>query len=160
MATIPPTVYDTTGLDSTTAAQMAQLVASDSASGKPFTLTGPNATAIATAAAAVNGSTLASTGAPATGTGGAAGNGWDSGAIAGSIQNGQFQANPNSPMQQAQVLGGPGTAGSTVQGWFAAHLGNYGLVALGVLLGLGALLISNKDTIVNVGTKVAKAVAA
>jgi hypothetical protein len=153
-----PTIYDTTGIDSAAAQQMAQNVAADTASGKAFSIVGPNADGIASAAALIGGSTIAApTAAPAQ-PGGATGETatpTTTPDIVGTIKNGAFVANPNSPAQKAQILGGPGTAGSTVSGWFAAHLGNYGLVVLGALLGLGAILISNRQTVV----KIAKAAA-
>lgn len=50
-------------------------------------------------------------------------------------------------------------ATSTALGWVQANLANYGLVILGVVLGVGALLVSQKSTIVNVGKTAAKVAA-
>lgn len=60
----------------------------------------------------------------------------------------------NSPKLQAAVKQGTGSTGTS---WLAAHAGNYGLVAFGAILALGALLISQKGTIVKVTSTAAKA---
>ena len=63
-------------------------------------------------------------------------------------------ANPQT-LQQYQQAGQAGAAAAApVQTWIQAHAGNWGLVILGVVLGVGALLISQKDTIINVSKKV------
>lgn len=43
--------------------------------------------------------------------------------------------------------------------YLETHAANWGLIALGVVLGVGALLISQKETIVQIGTTVAKVAA-
>jgi hypothetical protein len=79
--------------------------------------------------------------------------------IIGSIgKDGTFTPNPNNPEQQQQI--GSGAAVSNgVANWVQSHAANYGLVVLGALLALGALLISQRQTIVQVG-KIAAEVAA
>ena len=40
--------------------------------------------------------------------------------------------------------------------WLQNHMANYGLIALGIILAIGALLISQKSTIVNIGKQAAQ----
>jgi hypothetical protein len=58
-------------------------------------------------------------------------------------------------LQQYGQAGQAGAAAtSPVTNWIQGHAGNWGLIILGVVLGVGALLISQKDTIITVGKKV------
>lgn len=63
-------------------------------------------------------------------------------------------ANPQT-LQQYRDAGAAAQAASTpVTNWIQAHAANWGLIFLGVVLGVGALLISQKDTVINVSKKV------
>lgn len=63
----------------------------------------------------------------------------------------------------AQMLMNPGEAvnAATASGssFLQAHAANWGLIFLGVVLGVGALLISQKETIIQIGKTTAKAAA-
>lgn len=82
--------------------------------------------------------------------------------------DGSWTSNPNNPLQQAQVGSGAAVSSavdnavnsvtSPITTYLQAHVANYGLVIMGGLLVLGALLISqrkNIETIVTTGAKVA-----
>lgn len=63
--------------------------------------------------------------------------------------------------EQEQYIAKTGSSnivGSTLS-WFQSNYANWGLIALGVILAIGALLISQKETIVNIGETAAKAAA-
>lgn len=156
----PPEVFDTNNLDTSDAQGMAQLVANATSSGTPFSVIGPNATTVTQMAGAINGSqgpgmSFLDSGATAASPGTASNTGASSTPatpIAGTIANGAMTPNMNAPIQQAQV-----GSGSAVTGWIQSHLGNWGLITIGVILGLGALLISQKQTLITVGKQAAKA---
>ena len=63
-------------------------------------------------------------------------------------------ANPQTLQQYGQAGQAGAAATSPVTNWIQGHAGNWGLIILGVVLGVGALLISQKDTIITVGKKV------
>lgn len=67
--------------------------------------------------------------------------------------------NPTSMAGYQASAQGATQATAPVTSWISSHAGNYGLVVIGVLLGLGALLISQKQTIVSIGKTVGKAAA-
>jgi len=85
--------------------------------------------------------------------------------VVGSIADGQWTPNPNNPLQKAQVGSGAAvssaikSAASPVTSWIQDHAGNYGLVILGALLVLGALLISQRKNIETIVTTAGKAAA-
>lgn len=85
------------------------------------------------------------------------------GAAAGSTPGSTAEAagggNPTSATQYGSALGAGSQSVQTGLGWLQANLANYGLVILGVVLGVGALLVSQKSTIVNVGKTAAKVAA-
>jgi hypothetical protein len=62
------------------------------------------------------------------------------------------------PGYQPQVGSGPAIT-NAAGSWVSAHIGNYGLVILGGLLVVGALLISQKDNISKAAVTVAKVAA-
>lgn len=145
-----PTVFDTTNLDSTTATPMAQQLAATMASGQPYSIVGPNAASIMQAAQAINGTSLSaspvapSTPSPADQVAGGFMGG--SGAAVGAPAN----VNDNAAMSKTIA-----NAPNSIVAWIQDHYANWGLIVLGVILAIGALLISQKDTIVNIAGKVA-----
>jgi hypothetical protein len=62
------------------------------------------------------------------------------------------------PGYQPQIGSGPAIT-NAAGSWVSAHIGNYGLVILGGLLVVGALLISQKDNISKAAVTVAKVAA-
>jgi hypothetical protein len=66
-------------------------------------------------------------------------------------------ANPQTLKQYTDAGQAGAAATSPVTTWIQAHAGNWGLILLGVVLGVGALLISQKDTIINISKKVGEA---
>lgn len=167
--------YDTTNLDSNQWAQMATLIGNDMRSGQTFNVTGPFASQMVNAASAQSGvmdaatgtspiinipiygqNAPASTGASATGAAGS--DNWAG--FYGGQENQSTEYNPitgktgGSPSDVGPNAQGP----STVINWVQSHMANYGLVILGALLVLGALLISqrkNAETVITTVGKVA-----
>lgn len=167
--------YDTTNLDTNQFAQMATLVGNDMRAGQTFNVTGPQAQQIINAASAQSGVIDASTGttpiinipiygqnAPAsTGTGatGAAGSDNWSGFYGGQ-ESDTTSYNPitHTTDTNPSNVGANAQGPSTVLNWVQSHMANYGLVILGALLVLGALLISqrkNAETVITTVGKVA-----
>jgi hypothetical protein len=145
-------------MDDSTMIQTAQAVAGQMSNNTPFNVIGPNAATVIQQAGIINGSlspsdSIASpqTISPGTATATNTTTGGLPPQIAGTISNGQMTPNPNSPVQQAQV-----GSGSSITTWISAHMGNWGLIGIGVVLGLGALLISQKQTLITVGKQAAK----
>lgn len=151
-----PTVYDTTNSDQGNLMQMSQLVAQDMKSGNPYQVIGSNATYVQNYATSLSGvqvepapntssdwlSTIGSGGASGFATGPAA-----QAAAAGASTPSQAAAGGGYNASSANL--GP-TSTTTVTGWLQSHLANYGLVVMGALLVLGALLISQRDNIAKV----------
>lgn len=159
MSALPPTIYDTTNLDAQSAAQMVRLVAADQANGTPFTLIGPNATAIAQGAAAANGAaTLPASTPPSEGIGSTA-------PAASSMPTSWGNFGPilfGAALGGAPALPAKAMAAQLQSGfsWYnPTSWGNFGLILFGAALGLGALLISQKQTIVKIGGVAAKGAA-
>ena len=67
-----------------------------------------------------------------------------------------FQQGYNTVMHPGQAAA---TTKAAASSFIQAHAANWGLVILGVVLGVGALLISQKETIVQIGKTTAKAAA-
>ena len=65
-----------------------------------------------------------------------------------------FQQGFNTVMHPGQAAD---TTKAAASSFIQAHAANWGLVILGVVLGVGALLISQKETIVQIGKTTAKA---
>lgn len=61
---------------------------------------------------------------------------------------------PNSPASRERAA--LDNAQPAWETWLQDHMANYGLIALGIVLAVGALLISQKSTIVNVGKQAAE----
>lgn len=167
MSAIPPTVYDTTNLDAQSAAQMVQLVAADQMNGTPFSLIGPNATAIAQGAAAANGAVTLPDGTPPpsegmTGTAPASSMPTSFGAYVSDLLKGApaLPASAYSNLSPADQKKAMAVQSQTAFSWFnPTSWGNFGLIIFGAALGLGALLISQKETIVKIGDVAAKSAA-
>lgn len=165
--------YDTTNLDSQQWAQMASLVGSDMRSGQTFNVTGPNAQAMINAASAASGVIDPSTGTnpiikmPLVGASPVGGNAAAPGAPSDSpydFYGGTTSGNDYNPITHG-TSGNPSDVGpdpqtpDSVLGFVQSHMANYGLVILGALLVLGALLISQRKTIETVATTAAKVAA-
>lgn len=69
--------------------------------------------------------------------------------------------NPSSQNGDAQFAAAnpQDTTATGTLGWLFPNLGNYTLIAIGIILGIGALLISQKETVVQVASTAAKAAA-
>lgn len=146
-----PTVYDTSNSDQSNLMQMSQLVAQDMKSGNPYQVIGSNATYVQNYATSLSGVTVEQSpsildqmgaGAASTTAGGAATIAANGGTSPTTLAAGGAANAPNANL-------GP-TSTTTVTGWLQSHLANYGLVVMGALLVLGALLISQRDNIAKV----------
>jgi hypothetical protein len=148
MNTTPPVIFDTNGLDQGTAQTMAQIVANDEKANIPFHITGQNSTSIATAAAAINGAVVTTQQ-----------NSDNSPLLTGALAIAQGLTNPIGAATTAVQTGAAKNTVVAGQTWLEAHLANYGLVALGAVLGLGALLIANRETVIKIGKTAAETAA-
>ena len=169
------TVYDTTNLDQDQFAQMAQMLAAQlqSGSNSQWSVTGPNAEQLLQAAANINGGQLVENGQPAVSTpsNSTAGaptqsNGFWSGLLQGGLAGAGAAANESTPQLSTNIANAganpstPPTGSNT--GWFAqieSNLGNWGLVLFGAILAIGALIISQKNTVIKVASTAAKVAA-
>lgn len=139
------TAYNASGLSDTQVGVMADSIAGQMSNGTGFHVTGDQAPAVITAAQSI----MAERGILFTANG---------------TQGGQPTGSQSTTSKIAEAIGNavfPGVGTVAVAStpspgtWLESHAANWGLIVLGVLLGIGALLISQKDTIINVGTKAA-----
>lgn len=153
-----PTIYDTTNADQTNLMQMSQLVAQDMRAGNAYQITGPQASYVQNYATGLSGVTVQPEPSPSNSTDwlSTIGSGGASGFATGPAE--QAAAAGASTPSQAAAGGGYNAANANmgptsttgVTGWLQSHLANYGLVVMGALLVLGALLISQRDNIAKV----------
>lgn len=81
------------------------------------------------------------------------------GSSPGSVAESAGGGNPTSLAAYGQSANAANAVNTSALSWLQSNLANYGLVILGVVLGVGALLVSQKSTIVNVGKTAAKVAA-
>ncbi len=161
MSTSQPIVYDTTGASQSNLMQLAQMVSQNMQNGTAYSITGPNASYVQNYATGLSGvkvipgQTSAGNETPATGTDWLSmlGQGASSTLAGGSA--GVAAAGAGNSASANAAAGGAASAGSnlgatsnlSLTGWIQSHAANYGLVIMGALLVLGALLISQRNNI-------------
>lgn len=153
--TAQPTVYNATGLTDTQVGQMADSLAGTMSNGNEFKLTGPQSDAVMTKAQSIlagQGRIIPSAwGSQPTGANAVGAVGDESGS---NLDFGNSDPGAAKRQQTAVQNATPGFAG-----WLQDHAANWGLIVLGVLLAIGALLISQRETIISVGKEAAKVAA-
>lgn len=150
-----PAIFDTSNLDNSSFQQMAQQLAQTISSGQNYSVTGPNAGPLLNAAFAINGNINPQTGQVASVS-------TPSNSIAGSpTQSASYWEQSKalayavtSPDVAATAIADK--AKSAMGDWISAHAGNYGLIIFGALLALGALLISQRETVLKVAKTAAE----
>lgn len=152
MSALPPTTFDTTNLDTQQAIQMEQIVAQYVQNGQPMNVIGPNASAVMNGADAINNAHTATPSNSTMSNMEAIGATALAGAAAVMLPS-MASANLSIAKKNVQALSGPFS-------WLnPTTWGNFGLILFGAALGLGALLISQKETIIKVGDTAAKGAA-
>lgn len=136
MATTPKT-YSADSADPQFLNQMAQMIAGDMGSNTPFKVTGPQAQTVLDLAKQQNQQDMGAT-SPGFGT-----------IVLPSNM-------PNDAITQ-ELKKNVASANQPIGQWFQSNFANYSLIVLGIVLGVGALLISQKETIIQVGKSAGKA---